>query len=269
MAVAEGSRARFDLGRVVSRTFGAIGHNFLTFAMLSLVPGIPAGFMSWGFARLVGNTAGAGGAVDIGAAGVIGIAALAYFIASFVFQASVVHGTVADLNGKRASSADCLSTGLSHFFPLFLMSILVGLGVLAGFLLFVLPGFILLATWAVAVPTRVVEHPSITGALQRSRELTHGHRWAVFGLLLVFFGLALVIRRLATAVVAVALLLVAPPGATATQAIGLFGPAYIAVSMIASMISITIGAAGVASMYYELRVIKEGIGPEALAAVFD
>jgi len=30
-----------------------------------------------------------------------------------------------------------------------------------------------------------------------------------------------------------------------------------------------IASAGVASIYYELRSIKEGIGPEALASVFD
>jgi hypothetical protein len=30
-----------------------------------------------------------------------------------------------------------------------------------------------------------------------------------------------------------------------------------------------IASAGVASIYYELRSTKEGIGPEALAAVFD
>jgi len=29
-----------------------------------------------------------------------------------------------------------------------------------------------------------------------------------------------------------------------------------------------IGAAGIASIYYELRLVKEGVGPEQLAAVF-
>jgi hypothetical protein len=35
------------------------------------------------------------------------------------------------------------------------------------------------------------------------------------------------------------------------------------------MISGIISSAGTASIYFELRSIKEGIGPEALAAVFD
>jgi hypothetical protein len=35
------------------------------------------------------------------------------------------------------------------------------------------------------------------------------------------------------------------------------------------MLAAVLNAASIASIYYELRVIKEGIGPEALASVFD
>ncbi|HKD24272.1 MAG TPA: hypothetical protein VKB71_19785, partial [Rhizomicrobium sp.] len=34
-------------------------------------------------------------------------------------------------------------------------------------------------------------------------------------------------------------------------------------------VSAMVGGAGVATMYYQLRAIKEGIAPEKLAAVFD
>jgi hypothetical protein len=34
-------------------------------------------------------------------------------------------------------------------------------------------------------------------------------------------------------------------------------------------VSLIVGSAFSASVYYELREIKEGIGPEALASVFD
>jgi hypothetical protein len=40
-------------------------------------------------------------------------------------------------------------------------------------------------------------------------------------------------------------------------------------SALAQMINAILSAAGTASIYYELRQIKEGIGPEALASVFD
>jgi hypothetical protein len=40
-------------------------------------------------------------------------------------------------------------------------------------------------------------------------------------------------------------------------------------STVASMISSVLSAAGTASIYSELRQIKESVGPQALAAVFD
>jgi len=39
--------------------------------------------------------------------------------------------------------------------------------------------------------------------------------------------------------------------------------------IVSSMISGIIGSTFLASVYYELRQIKEGVGPEVLAAVFD
>ncbi len=43
----------------------------------------------------------------------------------------------------------------------------------------------------------------------------------------------------------------------------------VAVSLIVQPLQTMIATAGIASVYYELRSIKEGIGPETLAAVFD
>jgi hypothetical protein len=266
MAVADGTQARFEIGRVASRAFGAIGHNALTFALLSLVPGIPAAFIAWRIAGLDMRTAVS---VDPAEATVIGMAVVAYFVAAFVFQASVVHGTIAYLNGRRASAISCLATALRHLFPLLAIGLLIGLGLLAGFLLLLIPGFILAATWAVAVPARVAERVSATDALKRSRELTYGHRWAVFGLLALFFALAFAIRIGARIVLVVTILFAAPAGATAAQTEPTLIAASSALSAIASMVSITVGAAGIASLYYELRRVKEGIGPESLASVFD
>jgi hypothetical protein len=41
------------------------------------------------------------------------------------------------------------------------------------------------------------------------------------------------------------------------------------IDVIGTMITSIIGSTFVAAIYYELRQIKEGIGPEALASVFD
>ena len=46
MAVMQADVPRFEMGRVVKRTFGVIGHNVGTFALLSLIPGIPLAAMN-------------------------------------------------------------------------------------------------------------------------------------------------------------------------------------------------------------------------------
>src|SRR5215831_16832545 len=123
MAVADGTPVRFEIGLVASRAFRAIGHNVLTFSLLSLVPGIPAAFIAWRIAELDMRTAAG---VDPAEAAVIGMGVVAYFVAAFVFQASVVQGTIAYLNGRRASAINCLATALRHFFPLLTMGLLIG-----------------------------------------------------------------------------------------------------------------------------------------------
>jgi len=77
--------------------------------------------------------------------------------------------------------------------PLMWTAILVGLGLFAGFLAFIIPGLFLWAQWAVAVPAVVLEECTPTRALGRSRELVHGNGWGVFGVLVVSLMLVLII----------------------------------------------------------------------------
>jgi hypothetical protein len=64
-------------------------------------------------------------------------------------------------------------------------SVLAAIGTLAGFLLFVVPGCILLTIWAVIAPAVVVERRDLSGAFRRSQQLTSGFGWPVFGAVIV------------------------------------------------------------------------------------
>jgi uncharacterized membrane protein len=267
MAVMQADVPRFEMGRVVKRTFSVIGHNIGTFALLSLIPGIPLAAMNWGMAGLPSGAA-AFGQITLNTIGLFVLSILVYLVTTFVLQASVVHGTVADLNGKRASLADCLATGIRHFVPLFLIALLVGLGVMAGSLLFLVPGIMIAVAWSVAVPVRVVEHTGVTASLSRSGELTKGHRWAIFVLVVAFVILQMIVGGVIGAFIGVGFVAASADKASAAVAVTTSWP-YIASSTIVTMITAVIASAGVASIYYELRSIKEGIGPEALASVFD
>jgi hypothetical protein len=76
---------------------------------------------------------------------------------------------------------------------LILVGIVVGVGVLVGFILIIIPGLILLTIWSVSAPVVVLERPGGLRALGRSRELVRGNGWRVFGVVLVFFLLVVVL----------------------------------------------------------------------------
>lgn len=253
----------FQMGRVTNRTFNVIGHNLATFAILSLLVAIPMLIMQFGLSRFSSGVV-ANGELNFSALGVVAIAVIVWLLSTFLLQAGLIHGTVTYLNGKNARVADCLSTALTALVPLFLLTILMLLGIFVGALLLIVPAIMLAVMWSVAVPACVTERTGVVGALKRSRELTRGHRWAVFGLFIAF-GILNVAIALAFSVASGT-----PLAATSSvEAAAALTPLQAVASVLGSTINAVIGATLVASIYYELRVLKDGIGPQALAAVFD
>lgn len=261
--------ASFSIGRVITRTFGAVGRNFLSFFALALISVSPLVLMMLagpGASFVLGGASPADLTRMItspAAAGVFLAALLLYYIFTFVLQAALVHGTVADLNGRRAPFFDCLGTGLRVFFPTLGIAFLVGWGIVLGLILLVVPGIMLAIRWIVSVPVRVAEGPGILSAMGRSADLTRGHRWPIFGLAVIFYLAYFTFEAVVDAFAGVITL----SGAVAAPVVsGVVGIA-LGVGLFRVLVAM-FGAVGVASIYYELRAIKEGIGPEHLAEVF-
>jgi hypothetical protein len=259
MAIADSAATHFDIGRVVGRTFSVIKNNLITFGALSLIVALPYLAVTWNSARFRAGLF-RDGRFDSDAMTFVAVSWFIYLLSTFLLQATVIHATVAYLNEKPAPVASCLATGLSSLLQLILITVLMFSALIAGMMLFVIPGIILAIMWFVAVPACVVERTGVIGAFRRSRELTRGHRWAIFGLYVVFLifsiGLAAALQTPTTVEGAVS--------AAANPSI-----AQISISVTVTTFTSTVGSTLVASIYYELRQIKDGIGPEALASVFD
>lgn len=255
MTAAAISSARFEMGRVVSRTFGVIGRNFVVFAVLALiVAGVPVVLVNY-----LTEAAAAGATFDARLGS--GIASLISFLASCVLQAALIHGTISDLNGRKAAFGDCLATGMRFLLPVVGVSILTGLAVALGFLLLIVPGVLMGLAWCVNVPVVVVERTGITSTFSRSADLTRGCRWPILGLVVAYGLVAWVID-----VVGV----VASHGfSVASLTAGGLNPIELVVLTVVQVAQALIGAAGIASIYYELRTNKEGVSAHQLASVFD
>ena len=165
------------------------------------------------------------------------LAALISLVATTLFTGMVVQ-LVADVrDGHRdASAAQLLRSVTPVLGQLILVGIVVGVGVLIGFILIIVPGLILLTIWSVSAPVVVLERPGGLRALGRSRALVRGNGWRVFGVVLVFFLLVIVI------------------GTTLEfLAAALSTGAGIAVSVIVGVLTAPLSALAAAVLYFELR----------------
>ena len=124
-----------------------------------------------------------------------------------------------------------------------------------GMILLLVPGLILFTMWAVALPANTVEGTGVVASLGRSRALTRGRRWRVFG--------AIMVPTLISAV-------------TSWFLFGIFFGLHGVASTTSQVVSWGVHAVEQAfsvcvfgTLYYHLRRDKEGVDIEQVAAVFD
>lgn len=263
----------FDFGRVMNRAFVAIRRNFKTFFLAALIlVGIPYFVVSIGAALFVVSQMNGGGFENInagmvGGMAVAGLLTLAVMmIASSVLQGAVTHTSINDFNDEQTSLNESISTGLRLALPLIGLGILMGLGIIFGLMLFIVPGVFLICMWAVAAPALVVERTGVIESLGRSIALTSGYRWWVLLIFIVVFALSMGIGMVGG--------IITLPATMSSNPMlgGGFGIGTIYTTLVDTVvqtITTMIGTVVVASLYFELRYLKEGIGAESLAAVFD
>src|SRR5579863_7247052 len=112
----------FDIGRVISRLFGVLGRNLATVLLLSvLLVGLPTGiltFIQLGWLQpLMTATPGDPTAVFSRLFAPLNIALwvaslLLSVVANAVLQGAIIHNTVGDLAGRRASFGESLGAGM-------------------------------------------------------------------------------------------------------------------------------------------------------------
>jgi hypothetical protein len=271
----------FDIGRVISRLLGTVGRNFLLFASLALLlVGVPGAMLAFAQISLMGDMFNLQASGDPNAAfasmfsplrvalGVAG--ALIGVVGNAALQGAVIHASVSDLSGKRATFGECLTTGLRFFLPLFCIGMIVAICCFFGYLVFIVPGVLLGLAWCMAAPAEVVERTGIFASLSRSADLTRNHRAAIFGLIIIFFVVVFIVEMVINAVDTIGF---GFSGAMATRA-GLPDMRNLitvqsVVGVMLQVVVSSLAAAGLAAIYFELRQTKEGVGAEQLAAVFD
>jgi hypothetical protein len=252
--------AALDIGRVIQETFQVLGRHLVTFLILALIlVGIPRAVVGVVQAAALQNaltTMTFGGPALYW--GILG--GLVSVVTGAILQASIISGAAGDLNGRTVSVAESLRVGLRAFLPLIGLSIVVGVAVWIGLILLIVPGVLLALAWCVAVPVYVVEQPGVFASVERSANLTRGNRLRIFGLFCVVVVAAIII----------AVVIGIVGGVLGAVSGGFF--VYVNAAIVSPVISALVAAVGAtasAVLYVELRRVREGAGPSALAAIFD
>lgn len=245
--MSEQNLADFSVGDVLSKSFSTLFRNVIPFSAIGMIIYLPFFLATF---WLGNETQISNPQLDLEIVYLWLGSLLFLFIFIFVAYGAVTFGTIRDLQGRPATFGQIISKGFSRFFPLIGVAIVSTIAVGLGFILFVIPGFIVAMVIYVAVPATVVEKVGVFEALSRSADLTRGFRWKIFGLYL----MVLLINIVAGII------------------IGIFSLAGTLISSIvdvgANSVSLAFGAVVAAVAYQELRRVKEGVDIDSIASVF-
>jgi hypothetical protein len=248
-----GPEAKIDIGRVISRGFEALGGNLLPFLALALVlGGLPALAVYYAL-----GTLGLDGGSPARIWGGFAAAFLLSIVAGNFTAAIFVRSTILYLNNATADLRGSAIEALRLIVPMVLLSILIGIVITLGLLLLIVPGIIFALALVVAGPVLIAERPGIIDSMHRSADLTRGSRGRIFLLFLIYmvalFALSSAVGfALGTGEI----------GEGRVTAVGAVAEALLggASTLITSVMT--------ASLYVELRTVKEGATVDRLAAVF-
>ena len=273
----EDGSSLFSIGKVLAHSFSTFFKHpfvFLGLSILAQTPGFvilvlmrnpPRFLMRYSYSTL-------------------GLLGLIVFIVNFIFslaiQGTIAYGVYEVLRSKVARFGTALSHGMARIGILVLAVLsysvrLIVLVFVVGFILIRVLGLLgvailglLLAAlwckWSVFVPACVVERLGPIKCLHRSSDLTKGCRLRIAALyLLCFFIIVFVIYVLAYVNVLVSAFFLKTFGRAFTLVF------LAAIRQLVTAVPVTLVNIVTAVIYYNLREVKEGVGIDQLAEVFD
>ena len=262
----------FTLANVFSRAFSSLAKGFVPLLAITLLFYLLPNLGLVAALRFgMGITLGTPQAFEGGHIGIsLAVMLLTYFF-TFVHMGATYEICVLTQAGKPAKLGEVVMHALANAFPIFVIYVLCALiWIFGGFLLFV-PACIFGTWFSVVVPAYVTEKPGIFGAFSRSRALTKGHRWGVFGL----WALMVVILYIVTIIVELPLIV---PIFKATMQAAATGRRAVPPTMplaVTAVISVVFSALWVvilsinASVYSCLRAEKERFSSATVEKIFE
>ncbi|MCK6508514.1 hypothetical protein L6R29_00925 [Myxococcota bacterium] len=239
------------VGSIIGNTFRVLGQNIVAFSVISalvLLPGIA--FVAFRMVSLFSLSDSTEKMAHIMVT--LGIFSMLQLFLQIPAQSAMMYGVANQMSGRATNLGESLRRGVSSILPVIGTAIVVGLAIMGGFVLCVIPGIIAMVMLYVAIPVAVVENRGIGDNLRRSSQLTEGYRLSIF--------LAAIVIGFAVGVVQT----IVQQGVIAT------GNEYaiMIVTVLASVLTMPIQATTSAVTYMLLRQNKDQINVSEIADVF-
>lgn len=185
------------LGAILSAAFNIYKANASKLAVIVAIVVVPLSFLS----ALISGVAFAPGTTTVtilgkptqvpdtqGVVTVLLVAAIGAAISVIIWavlEAAIIRAAAEATIGDPVDPEASYRYGFRRLGSVILVSLLVGLAVLGGLILLVIPGLIFAVFLTVAVPALVVENRRGTEAMSRSWNLVKGHFWHAAGVIVV------------------------------------------------------------------------------------
>jgi hypothetical protein len=247
----------FRVGQVFSRAWSVFSGNFLTFVLVTGVANLPS--------LLVPQPTPGDVANPFQNVGLTLLGALLMVVLGTISQAVVLFAAFQVMRGRPIDLGESVRIGLRRFFPIVGLAISMSLAVGFASLLLLIPGLMLFMMWFVATPVCVVEQLGPFRSMGRSRALTKGHRWKLLGLTLLIMVPAIIVGAIMGVVVVSTL----GSGGFLAMTTALGSTLGKVVNLIWSAVWTAFYAIVIVVAYHDLRVAKEGVDTDQIAAVFE
>jgi hypothetical protein len=242
------------IGEILSTAFQLYRRHWRTLFAIAAVVVVPLTLLQYLFGYLVrtqGETT-RNGVVETAtwAVGIAGLlAALAGILMYLVLTGAITRAVAAEVAGEDPSLEQSYRFGFHRLGSVLLVSVLVGLAIIGGLILFIIPGIYIGVRLCVSIEALVVEGRRGTEAMGRSWGLVGGHWWHAFFTLLVAALLTGVVNAVITA----------PFSATNwfVQAVA---------AAVATVVTLPYGVLVGVLLYLDLRARKERLTMETLRA---
>jgi hypothetical protein len=242
------------IGEILSTAFQLYRRHWRTLFAIAAVVVVPLTLLQYLFGYLVrtqGETT-RNGVVETAtwAVAIAGLlAALAGILMYLVLTGAITRAVAAEVAGEDPSLEQSYRFGFHRLGSVLLVSVLVGLAIIGGLILFIIPGIYIGVRLCVSIEALVVEGRRGTEAMGRSWGLVGGHWWHAFFTLLVAALLTGVVNAVITA----------PFSATNwfVQAVA---------AAVATVVTLPYGVLVGVLLYLDLRARKERLTMETLRA---